>query len=133
MGIKLKGIHFHCGSGKDGSASFKKSINLARACLEIGRKYGHKMEVLDIGGGFPAGEIDENMMQALYLTKDDPLGYKVIAEPGRHLSAHTGYVFARVLAKRIKNNKTCIHINDSIYHQFNCCLMDGISFENDAG
>jgi hypothetical protein len=30
---------------------------MARACLEIGRKYGHKMEILDLGGGFPAGEI----------------------------------------------------------------------------
>lgn len=97
MGIKLKGIHFHCGSGKDGSASFKKSIKMARACLEIGRKYGHIMDTLDLGGGFPAGEVDRNMYEALLLTKDDPLGYKVIAEPGRHLSANCGYVFTRVL------------------------------------
>lgn len=97
MGIKLKGIHFHCGSGKDGSASFKKSINMARACIEIGRKHGHSMEILDLGGGFPAGEVDSNMMDALLLTKNDPLGYKVIAEPGRHLSANCGYVFTRVL------------------------------------
>lgn len=97
MGISLKGIHFHCGSGKDGSLAFKKSINMARACLEVGRKYGHSMEILDLGGGFPAGEVDQNMMDALLLTKNDPLGYKVIAEPGRHLSAHCGYVFTRVL------------------------------------
>jgi len=97
MGIKLKGIHFHCGSGKDGSASFRKSINMARACMEIGSKFGHKMEILDIGGGFPAAEIDNNMMEALLLTKDDPLGYKVIAEPGRHISSNCGYVFTRVL------------------------------------
>lgn len=75
MGIKLKGIHFHCGSGKDGSASFRKSINMARACMEIGRKYGHSMEILDLGGGFPAGEMDKNTMEALLLTKDDSLGY----------------------------------------------------------
>ncbi len=30
---------------------------MARACLSVGRKYGHKMEILDLGGGFPAGEI----------------------------------------------------------------------------
>lgn len=116
MGIKLKGIHFHCGSGKDGSVNFRKSINMAKACLEIGRKYGHKMDLLDLGGGFPAGEIDRNMMDALYLTKNDPLGYKVIAEPGRYMSANCGYVFTRVIGKRIKNNQLCIHVNDSIYH-----------------
>lgn len=97
MGIKLKGIHFHCGSGKDGSDSFKKSINMAKACMEIGRKYGHSMEILDLGGGFPAGDMDKNTLEALHLTKDDPLGYKVIAEPGRHISSNCGYVFTRVL------------------------------------
>lgn len=116
MGIKLKGIHFHCGSGQNGAASFKKSINMAKACIEIGRKYGHSMEILDLGGGYPAGEIDKTMLDALKLTKDDPLGYKVIAEPGRYLSSTCGYLFTRVIGKRIKNNKTCIHVNDSIYH-----------------
>lgn len=57
MGIKLAGIHFHCGSGQHGSSSFAKAIDLARSCLFIGRKYGHSMEILDLGGGFPAGEI----------------------------------------------------------------------------
>jgi len=28
-------------------------VKMARACIEIGRKYGHNMEVMDIGGGFP--------------------------------------------------------------------------------
>jgi len=37
MGIKLGGIHFHCGSGQHGSNDFKKAINTAKACIEIGR------------------------------------------------------------------------------------------------
>lgn len=131
MGIRLEGLHFHCGSGLNGATSFKKSINMAKACIEIGRKFGHKMETLDIGGGFPAGEMDANMISALRMTKNDPLGYRVIAEPGRHLCSNTGYIFTRVIGKRNKNNKNCLHVNDSLYHQFNCVLMDGISFEND--
>lgn len=131
MGIKLEGIHFHCGSGLNGASSFKKSINMAKACIEIGRKFGHKMETLDLGGGYPAGEIEGSMLEALKMTKDDPLGYRVIAEPGRYLCSNTGYIFTRVIGKRNKNNKNCLHVNDSLYHQFNCVLMDGISFEND--
>jgi len=38
---------------------------MARACIQIGRKFGHPMEILDLGGGFPAGEIDETMLNAL--------------------------------------------------------------------
>lgn len=41
MGIKLKGIHFHCGSGMHGSSAFGKAVLLARECLKIGREYGH--------------------------------------------------------------------------------------------
>ena len=50
-------MHFHCGSGKDGATTFAKAVKLARACIQIGRKYGHKMETLDIGGGYPAEEL----------------------------------------------------------------------------
>jgi len=74
------------------------------------------MEVLDLGGGYPAGEIDSNMLEALTLTKNDPLGYKVIAEPGRYFSSNSGYLCTRIIGKRVKNGKTCIHVNDSLYH-----------------
>jgi diaminopimelate decarboxylase len=57
LGVRLSGIHFHCGSGQHGSTGFKKAIELARSCIEIGRQTGHSMEILDLGGGFPAGEI----------------------------------------------------------------------------
>lgn len=57
MGVSLAGIHFHCGSGQHGSSSFQKAVDMARACISIGRQMGHKMETLDLGGGFPAGVI----------------------------------------------------------------------------
>jgi diaminopimelate decarboxylase len=60
MGISLKGIHFHCGSGMHGSSSFGKAIRMARKCLKIGRYYGHCMDIMDIGGGFPAGDMSKN-------------------------------------------------------------------------
>jgi diaminopimelate decarboxylase len=41
MGISIKGIHFHCGSGMHGSSAFGKAVLLARDCLRIGREYGH--------------------------------------------------------------------------------------------
>ncbi len=57
LGINIHGIHFHCGSGKNGSSSFEKAVLMARKCIEIGRQYGHNMEILDLGGGYPAGEL----------------------------------------------------------------------------
>lgn len=43
--------------------------------MKIGRLYGHKMELLDIGGGFPSGNIHENAINALKKIENDPLGY----------------------------------------------------------
>ncbi len=69
------------------------------------------MMVLDIGGGFPAGELTKKTIDALRITENDPLGYRVIAEPGRHFSSYSSYLLTRVIGKRQKNNKPCYHLN----------------------
>lgn len=79
--------------------------------MEIGRMNGHKMDILDIGGGFPAAELSQQTISALEPTKRDPMGYKVIAEPGRHFSSRCFYLLTRVLGQRIKNGKPCFHMN----------------------
>ena len=53
-----------------------------------------------------------------------------MAEPGRHLCANSFYLLTRVLGKRVKNGKPCYHLNESLYHSFNCNIMDDVSFEN---
>lgn len=130
LGISLKGIHFHCGSGMHGSSGFGKAIKLARRCMEIGRLNGHEMHTLDIGGGFPAGDLPQSTIDALKPTFNDPLNYRVIAEPGRHMSSRCFYVVTRILGMRMKSGKPCFHMNDSVYHSFNCTLMDGVSFDD---
>lgn len=52
--------------------------------MKIGKKVGHKMKILDLGGGFPAGQLGKNQIEVLNETKSDT--YRVVAEPGRHFS-----------------------------------------------
>lgn len=54
-----------------------------------------------------------------------------MAEPGRYLSSKSCLLGTRIIGKRVKNNRVCYHLNDGLYHSFNCILMDGVSFEND--
>lgn len=131
MGVSLGGIHFHCGSGQSGASNFHDAMDKARECIRIGRRMGHPMEVIDIGGGLPADKLTKEIVDALQVSKDDPLGYRTIAEPGRFLSSKTCQLATRVIGKRMKNSRTCYHINDSLYHSFNCILMDGVQFEQD--
>lgn len=129
MGFSLKGIHFHCGSGMHGASGFGRAIKLARKCMELGRKNGHEMTILDIGGGFPAADLPQHTIEALRTTQNDPLGYRVIAEPGRHMSSRCFYVATRIIGKRVKSGKPCFHMNESVYHTFNCILLDDVNFE----
>lgn len=97
--------------------------------MEIGRKYGHAMNILDLGGGYPAGELPESLVDILRQTQNDPLGYRVIAEPGRHMCSNNFYLACRVIGRRIKHRRTCLHVNDGLYHGFNNFLMDCASFD----
>ena len=132
MGIKLRGIHFHCGSGQHGSSGFGKAVKLARECIRIGKAHGHIMDIMDIGGGFPQGQLNQKTIDALEMTRNDKLGYRVIAEPGRHICGNAFYLLTRVLGRRVKKGRPCYHLNESLYHSFNCNLMDGASFEEDS-
>ena len=69
------------------------------------------MSTLDIGGGFPSGELSKVTIDALKPTLNDSLNYRVIAEPGRHFSSNSFYLLSRIIGKRSKNNKPCYHIN----------------------
>lgn len=39
--------------------------------MDIGRKLGHRMKVLDLGGGFPSGELKKSQIEILKGTKSD--------------------------------------------------------------
>jgi diaminopimelate decarboxylase len=103
---------------------------MARVCLGVGREEGHPMTTLDVGGGFPSGELTDEVVAMLKPAQDDPLGYRVIAEPGRHFSSSACHLLTRVIGRRVKAGRVCYHINDSVYHSFNARLMDGLSLDD---
>lgn len=130
LGIRLAGIHFHCSPLQHKSQVFKNTIQLAEKCIQLGREHKHKMEIMNVGGAFRKDSISQEDIDSLKITKDNSLGYTVIAEPGRYFCSNSCYLLTRVLAKRVKSGKPCYQINDSLYHAFNCILLDGVSFEN---
>lgn len=61
----MKGIHFNTGPSKYGCGGFDKGIEISRKCMEIGRKYGHDMDILNVGGGFPHGDLTQKIIADL--------------------------------------------------------------------
>lgn len=70
--------------------------------MKIAREYNHPMNILDIGGGFPGNEISDELVKTLEETKNDPLGYETIAEPGRYITTKVFNLLVRIIG--IKNN-----------------------------
>lgn len=40
-------------------------MDKARECIRIGRRIGHTMELVDIGGGLPANKLTKEIVDAL--------------------------------------------------------------------
>ena len=98
---------------------------------------GAPLEVLDIGGGFPApyrtsvmplGEYCRHLARALDTTFGD-LDIRIIAEPGRGLCAEAVTLVTRVLGKSVRNGLPWYIIDDGVYGSFSGKLFDHADFQ----
>lgn len=111
------GVAFHVGSQCMHPTAYKDSIV---ASMEAVKKAGVKLDVLDVGGGFPVqytGMLPPPVnfyfeIIKKELKKQKLLGnIQVLCEPGRALVAESGSILARVELR--KNN--FLYINDGTY------------------
>lgn len=95
MGIDVRGVSFHVGSGASNPDAFSEAIALARGAFDAGKTLGFAMDVLDIGGGFCAGAfladgsvgmggVPSAVNEALARHFPEPSDVRIIAEPGRY-------------------------------------------------
>eukprot|EP00808_Paulinella_micropora_P014876 g29974.t1 len=131
LGLKCVGISFHCGSGASVDA-YRDALKDAKVAFDLGRKVGHPMELLDIGGGFPGVESEtcsfrEIAREIAPILKRDWQGVRKIAEPGRFFCASTQTLATQIIGKRVresKGGKREYYVNDGLYQSFNCILYD---------
>ena len=104
LGLRPAGLSFHVGSQTRAAAMWRPELERAAAVWHAARAAGIELEVLNLGGGFPAryGEPvqelraygTEVMRMVRDLFGDPPY---VMAEPGRALVAEAGVIAAEVL------------------------------------
>jgi len=58
LGLKVTGTSFHVGSGCSEVEAYDRAVEKAENIFRFGELIGHKMDLLDVGGGFP-GKNDE--------------------------------------------------------------------------
>jgi ornithine decarboxylase len=89
------------------------------------------MNLLDIGGGFPA-PYDDTVKPFRELAgiinreinRLFPKNIQILAEPGRFLVATAATAISKIIGKAVREGKLCYYINDGVYHTFSGVIFD---------
>ncbi|OQX14615.1 MAG: decarboxylase [Desulfobulbaceae bacterium A2] len=131
-GLVVEGLSFHVGSQTTNFQNYIQALELASGiCREAVERGYDKMNLIDIGGGFPA-PYDENVQPLQYLAKMlnaeidrlFPAHFEILAEPGRFLVATACTSVAKVIGKADRDGKRCYYIDDGVYHTYSGIIFD---------
>jgi ornithine decarboxylase len=132
VGLTVEGISFHVGSQTTNFKNYVAAINLAANIFKEARDHGYtKMNLLDIGGGFPAPYDDtvkpfRELASIINreLNRLFPKNIQILAEPGRFLCATAATAVSKIIGKAMRDGKLCYYINDGVYHTFSGVIFD---------
>jgi ornithine decarboxylase len=132
VGLTVEGISFHVGSQTTNFKNYVAAINLAANIFKEAKDHGYtKMNLLDIGGGFPAPYDDtvkpfRELASIINRELDRlfPKNIQILAEPGRFLCATAATAVSKIIGKAVREGKLCYYVNDGVYHTFSGVIFD---------
>jgi ornithine decarboxylase len=130
-GLTVEGLCFHVGSQCTNFENYVQALSIACAVMEEAASRGFTMNLLDIGGGFPA-RYDRGVRPFRQLAKIlnstidrlFPKDLQILAEPGRFMVASAATLVAEVIGKAFRDGRRCYYINDGIYGTFSGIFFD---------
>ena len=144
LGLNVVGISFHVGSGCRNKNQYKTAIEDCYKVYKIAENLGIKLELIDIGGGFPgydsnhdsitfeeiADILNQSIKQYFYDEQTEKYIVEFIAEPGRFMVASSHILVLSIINKKTRINKesnekeVIYYVNDSIYSTLNNIIHD---------
>lgn len=136
LDLAVVGVSFHVGSGAQSADAYAQALAAAKQVFIAAEQLGFKMELLDIGGGFPGSlqlgalfqEVADTVNSSLANLFGQYHDLKVIAEPGRYFACSTHTLAVNIISKRCKNidseKSFMYYVNDGVYGSFNCVFYD---------
>jgi len=139
-GLVVEGLSFHVGSQTTNFQNYVQAIALAAHVFEEARERGYtKMNLLDIGGGFPApydATVKPFRELARILNREldrlFPPEIQILAEPGRFMVATAGAAVSTIIGKATRDGKLCYYIDDGVYHTFSGVIFDHCQYHFQA-
>ena len=131
IGLTVEGLSFHVGSQCTNFDNYTTALAITSQIINDARKHGYKLNIVDIGGGFPVpytaqvprfealGELLSAEFKRLF-----PDDIEILAEPGRFMVATAGTLVSEIIGKARRDGKVFYHINDGVYHTFSGVVYD---------
>ena len=124
LGLQPYGITFHVGSQCTSTSAWVQAIASVGRMMRQLKADGIRIEMLDIGGGFPARYGDpvpsiEQLGQVVERAFRELLPYEpqlLAAEPGRHLVAETAVLVASVLGREERAGEEWLYLDVGAYN-----------------
>jgi ornithine decarboxylase len=139
-GLVVEGLSFHVGSQTTNFENFVQAINLAASVFEEAKARGYtKMNLLDIGGGFPA-PYDASVKPFSELARKInaeldrlfPKDIEILAEPGRFMVATAATAISKIIGKAVRDGKLCYYVDDGVYNTFSGIIFDHCHYHMEA-
>ncbi len=129
--LEVEGLSFHVGSQCTNPRNYSQALHLAAGIFAEARTRGYNLQLLDIGGGFPA-HYDEAIPPFRRLARTItseldrlfPEPIEILAEPGRFLVATAATAVSQIIGKAVREGKLCYYINDGVYHTYSGQIFD---------
>src|SRR4051794_20673071 len=124
LGLQAYGVTFHVGSQCTSTSAWVQALSSVGRLMRQLSKDGVRLEMLDIGGGFPARYGEPATTNARIGTAggrapDVHLPYQpgvVAAEPGRHIVAETAVMVAEVLGGEVRAGEDWLYLDVGAYN-----------------
>ncbi len=115
--LRIGGIHIHIGSPIYDVQPYVDAVTKVTALIDRLTARGHKIEWLDMGGGFAVNyknpdqalPVTEHAKALIPLLKDKP--YRIALEPGRYIVGNAGILLTKVLYRKTGGEKKFVIVD----------------------
>ena len=134
-GLIVEGLSFHVGSQCTNPENYIQALHLSASIFAEAKSRGFNLQLLDIGGGFPAA-YDKSVPKISSLAKKInyeidrlfPKTVEILAEPGRFLVASAGSAVSKIIGKAVRSDKLCYYVDDGVYHTYSGIIFDHCTY-----
>lgn len=122
-GLNPVGITFHVGSQCNNVYNWNSAVEKARELWELAEQKGIKLQMLDIGGGYPVRytkgvvdieTIEKKVNKAIFNKFQQDM--EVFIEPGRAVVGDAGVFVATVIGKARRSDINWLHIDVGVFN-----------------